>query len=196
MPILTGVIASSISGHLWAPSGAYDAIASTTLSATAASITFNGIPSTYTHLQVRAMAINTAGASGNYTILNFNGDTGNNYSWHYSMGDGATAYSGGNNTTGSIRFDQVRASTNNNSYPQVTVMDILDYTSTVKVKTTRALDGGDGNGTGGVSLNSGAWYKNTSSVYEAITSFTLSAYSSGSASTFGIYSSFALYGIR
>ena len=189
-PIL-GIYASQISGHLWAPSGAYDAIASTTLSATAASITFRGIPSTYTHLQIRAMAINTAGASGNYTILNFNGDTGNNYSWHYVMGDGANPYSGGNSATGSIRFDQVRQSTNNNSYPQVTVMDILDYGNTSKNTTTRALDGGDGNGAGGVSLNSGAWY-NTA----AVTSLTLNAYSSGSASTFGIYSSFALYGIR
>jgi hypothetical protein len=191
MSPIFGIYASQVTGHLWAPTGAYDAIASTTLSATAASITFSGIPSTYTHLQVRAMAINTAGASGNYTILNFNADTGNNYSWHYVMGDGATAYSGGNNTTGSIRFDQVRGSTNNNLYPQVTVMDILDYGNTAKNTTTRALDGGDGNGAGGVSLNSGAWY-NTA----AVTSLTLNAYSSGSASTFGIYSSFALYGIR
>jgi hypothetical protein len=172
-------------------SGDFNSISTVTLTTTAATVTFSSIPSIYTHLQIRAMAINTAGASGNYTILNFNGDTGNNYSWHYSMGDGTNGYTGGNNTTGSIRFDQVRGATNSNSYPQSTVMDILNYTNTNMNTTTRALDGGDGNGAGGVSLNSGAWY-NTA----AVTSIVLSAYSTGSASTFGINSSFALYGIK
>jgi hypothetical protein len=51
-PILTGVIASGISGHLtppWSPEGAHDALATVTLSASAASITFAGIPSGYKH---------------------------------------------------------------------------------------------------------------------------------------------------
>jgi hypothetical protein len=169
----------------------YESISTVTVSTTAATVTFSSIPSTYTHLQIRAMSVNTAAALGNYTILNFNGDTGNNYSWHYVMGDGSNPYSGGNSATGSIRFDQVRGGTNSNSYPQITVMDILDYANTSKNKTTRALDGGDGNGTGGVSLNSGAWY-NTA----AITSIVLSSYSSGAASLFGTNSSFALYGIK
>ena len=176
-----------------ASTNSYESIATVTVSTTAATVTFSSIPSTYTHLQIRAMSINTAAALGNYTILNFNGDTGNNYSWHYVMGDGSTAYSGGNSATGSIRFDQVRGATGSNSYPQSTVFDILNYASTNINKTTRALDGGDGNGSnGGISLNSGAWYNSTT----AITSIVLSSYSSGAASLFGTNSSFALYGIK
>ena len=79
MSPIPGIWASQISGHLWAPSGAYDAIASTTLSASAASITFSGIPSTYTHLQVRLQTSASAAANYYYQV---NGDTGSNYYWH------------------------------------------------------------------------------------------------------------------
>jgi len=188
------MIGNTIAAMLGVPPtdfNSFESISTVTVSTTAATVTFSSIPSTYTHLQIRAMSVNTAGALGNYTILNFNGDTGSNYSWHYVMSDGSTAYSSASSATGSIRFDQVRGGTNSNTYPQSTVFEILDYASANKNKTTRALDGGNGNGAGGVSLNSGAWY-NTN----AITSIVLSSYSSGAPSLFGTNSSFALYGIK
>jgi hypothetical protein len=43
-PIL-GIMASQISGHLWEPQGAYDALSTVTLSANASSVSFTGIPS-------------------------------------------------------------------------------------------------------------------------------------------------------
>jgi hypothetical protein len=86
MPIL-GIMASQISGHLFAPSGAYDSIATTTLSSPAASITFSSIPATYTHLQIRGIARSTA-AAGNVSIA-YNSDTGSNYAGHDLYGDGA-----------------------------------------------------------------------------------------------------------
>jgi hypothetical protein len=49
-------MASQISGHLYdGPFGAYDSLATVTLSADAASVTFAGIPSGYKHLQIRAI---------------------------------------------------------------------------------------------------------------------------------------------
>jgi hypothetical protein len=70
MPIL-GIMASQISGHLWAPEGAYDSLATVTLSASTASIEFAGIPATYKHLQVRVIA-RSAGTSlaGLYMSIN------------------------------------------------------------------------------------------------------------------------------
>ena len=52
-PIL-GIMASAISGNLWAPGKDYDSIATTTLGSSTASVTFSSIPSTYRYLQIRA----------------------------------------------------------------------------------------------------------------------------------------------
>ena len=181
MPILTGVIASSISGHLWAPSGAYDAIASTTLSATAASITFSGIPSTYTHLQVRLQTSASAAANYYYQV---NGDTGSNYSWHELLGENTSPLAGNAATQAQGYFTYSASS----SYPTSAVLDFLDYGNIYKYKTIRALGGQDANSTGSrVEFTSTAW-RNTA----AITSITLYL-STGTFSTNGIFS---LYGIR
>jgi hypothetical protein len=52
-PIL-GILASGMSGNLWAPGKDFDSIATTTVGAGGAStITFSSIPSTYRHLQIR-----------------------------------------------------------------------------------------------------------------------------------------------
>jgi hypothetical protein len=90
MPIL-GIMASQISGHLWAPEGAYDSLATVTLSANTSSITFAGIPAGYKHLQLRATWANSTGAD---TWMRINGDTGSNYAAHYLNGNGSAAAGG------------------------------------------------------------------------------------------------------
>ena len=181
MPVL-GIIASQISGHLWAPSGAYDSIATTTVGGGgAASITFSSIPSTYTHLQIRALV--QTSTSTNY-VLGFNSDAGTNYTAHRIMGDGASAsaaaFTGLNKTyVGYIP---------NTTYPSSCVIDILDYANTNKNKVTRTLEGSDVNGaTGYLTFWSGMWL-NTS----AFTSIQMNPISGN----FAQYSSFALYGIK
>ena len=67
------------------------------------------------------------------------------------------------------------------------VMDILDYNNTNKYKTFRILSGYDGNGTGGLQLNSGLWQSSS-----AITSIKIEP----NTSTFQQYSTFSLYGIK
>ena len=179
MPILTGVIASSITGHLWAPSGAYDAIASTTLSAATASITFSGIPSTYTHLQVRLSTPTSAAANFYFQV---NGDTGSNYSWHELLGDGSSALAGNSSST-AFGYFIYSPSTN----PTAAVLDFLDYGNVNKYKTIRGLSGQDNNGSGRIELTSSAW-RNTA----AITSITIYP----NTGTFSTYGTFALYGIK
>jgi hypothetical protein len=88
-PILTGVIASGISGHLtppWSPEGAYDALATVTLSTATASIEFAGIPSGYKHLQIRFIARSDYAGYADGIKFQFNGDTGSNYSDHSLYG--------------------------------------------------------------------------------------------------------------
>jgi hypothetical protein len=182
-PIL-GIYASQISGHLFAPSGAYDSIATTTVgSGGSASVTFSSIPATYTHLQVRAIGI---GSTNGVTFrIRMNSDTGSNYATHYLLGDGATASAGAITSTTSLIWGTTPEST---TYPGAAVCDILDYANANKYKTTRSLAGGDMNGSGGyAALYSGLWM-NTA----AVTSLTLFP----GAGNFAQYSSFALYGIR
>jgi hypothetical protein len=182
-PIL-GIYASQISGHLFAPSGAYDSIATVTVgSGGSSSITFNSIPSTYQHLQIRVSATNGTGAD---YVLRYNGDSGSNYRGHVLYGDGASAFSsqtfGGVYTGNDIAFGDRGA-----SYPVVAVTDILDYANSNKYTTLRSLYGTDANGSGQIALASGLWM-NTA----AVTSISVTAVTS----TFNEYSSFALYGIK
>lgn len=173
-------------------SGGMDSLATVIVpSGGISTITFAGIPSGYKHLQIRSMAVNTAGATGNYASLQFNGDTGSNYSWHLMTGNGASYATNNNTSTTSIRFDQGLYATSSNTYPQYTIFDILDYASPTKAKTTRALDGGDANGAGFIALISGAWYST-----DAVRTISIYSFSAGSASTFGQNSHFALYGVR
>ena len=182
MPIL-GIIASQISGHLFAPSGAYDSIATVTVgSGGSSSITFSSIPSTYTHLQLRMYAVSAGTYSGS-DITRFNGDSGANYASHSLYGGGNTANAGGAASQTSLSTFFTPDATN----PAVAVADILDYANTSKYKTVRGLAGSDRNGSGYMIFQSGLWM-NTA----AITSITISAY----AGNWNQYSSFALYGVK
>ena len=188
MPIL-GIMASQISGHLWAPEGAYDSLATVTVpSGGAASIDFVGIPSGYKHLQIRAITRDTdSGGFGLTTTLRFNSDTGANYSWHwlYGTGSGSGAANAGASATSTALGWTTGTAGTASSYAAI-VLDILDYADTNKYKTHRQLYGIDLNGSGGIWLSSGSW-RNTA----AITSITLNQQAS-----FAQYSSFALYGVK
>jgi hypothetical protein len=189
MPVL-GIVASQISGHLFAPSGAYDSIATTTLSTATASVTFSSIPSTYTHLQVRLFGRSNRAtvASGDWVQFQFNSDTAANYSGHGMVGDGSSASASANansSTMETVRF--AGAASIANGFGAI-IVDVLDYTNTSKYKTLRALGGYDDNGAGIVGIYSGSW-RNTN----AITSITITP---GGGTTFNQYSSFALYGIK
>ena len=192
MPIL-GIMASQISGHLWAPEGAYDSLATVTLSASTASVTFAGIPAGYKHLQLRWSCTTNRGT---YAIddmkMTFNGDTGANYSHHNLKGNGSAASAGGGANQNYIYYD-VSAGTSVSNFFGVAITDILDYADTTKFKTTRALTGTDTNGSvagefGRVALQSGNW-RSTS----AITSLTVVPFTG---TAFNQYSSFALYGVK
>jgi hypothetical protein len=159
----------------------YESISTVTVgSGGSSSISFSSIPSTYKHLQIRAIA--KASGSNFNPKMQFNGDTGSNYSWHYIYGDGSTATAGGGATQAFIYNSII--STNASMYNGF-VIDILDYANTSKFKTTRELSGQDRNGSGEIALWSGSWHSAL-----AITSIN---FSNG---TFDQHSSFALYGIK
>ena len=189
MPI-KGIMASQISGHLYdGPFGAYDSLATVTLSATASSIIFAGIPSGYKHLQIRGLYRDTQAASTTKNlVIQFNSDTASNYAWHRIEGNGTTATASGTATTtsGLVSYAGV-ADTATVSVYGASIIDILDYANSSKYKTVRSLAGVDINGTGGMGFSSSLW-QSTSAV-------TLIELKPGS-TAFKTGTTFALYGVK
>ena len=192
--ILPGILSSQISGHLFTLTGSYDALATVTVpSGGASSIVFSAIPQTgYKHLQIRATHRgNRATYPVSGTILQFNGDTGSNYSGHNLTGNGSSA-SAGNDGVSITSIDFGQPGTSVTPFA-ASIIDILDYANINKNKVTRTLNGVDVNGTvagygGTISLKSGLWI-NTS----AINSIYI-ATADGSA--WQQYSTFSLYGVK
>jgi hypothetical protein len=175
------------------PEGAYDSLATVTLSAAASSITFSGIPSTYKHLQIRILAKESGtGTGGPNVVASLNSDTTyTNYRSHYLNGNGSAASSGQVQSSGYYCLVG-NIATSNASYTSMfgaLVVDVLDYANTSKNKTLRCLWGHDRNGTGEVGIDSSLWI-NTAA---AITSITFSVVGG---TNFTINSSFALYGAK
>lgn len=192
MPIL-GIIASS----LLKVTNSYESIATVNVSSNQATIEFTSIPSTFKHLQLRGIARTNTGTSLQDVRIRFNSDSASNYSSHKLYGDGTGAYAAGNaSQTSGFAGLAVDGGVGSSAYfVSGSIIDILDYTSTVKAKTVRVLSGNDSNtntSVGYLQYGSSAWYKNTSSVYEAVNSISLSL----TANSYAQYSSFALYGIR
>jgi len=190
MSPLLGIYASQITGKLFAPTGAYDSIATTNVgSGGTSSITFSSIPSTYTHLQIRGIArTNRSAAAQDAIRYRFNSDSGSNYTLHYLLGNGSAASAGASTSNTSGYMDGFTMSDSlANSFGAFN-LDILDYANTNKYKTCRALSAREDNTSGAVWLESTLWI-NTS----AISSIVLTPLSG---TLINQYSSFALYGIK
>jgi hypothetical protein len=174
---LIGIIASS--GGVTS-TNSYESIATVNVgSGGVSSITFSSIPSTYQHLQIRALTVSASASSG--SAIQFNSDTTSaNYKYHSLYGTGSSATGTAGSPAYAPFFNGGAATTS----PGSMVLDILDYSNTNKYKTIRSLDGYDANGSGYLGLTSGLWM-NTAAITSIKFDF---AYLQ--------YASFALYGIR
>lgn len=148
-------------------------------------ITFSSIPSTFQHLQVRAIAKRDTVTTGGSSNLRFNGDTGSNYTRHFLRGSGSAASAGGSTSQTSIECFEHTGNDPVNSIMGVLILDVLDYASTSKYKTVRTISGNDNNGSGNIYLTSGLWL--STSAVTSLTLFTTANY---------LNSTFALYGIK
>lgn len=186
MPIL-GILASSRPA---AAATSYESIATVSVgSGGASTVDFTSIPSTYLHLQVRALVKSARANAIDFFNIRVNGTTTTTYNYHGLYGDGTSV--GNFNSGGSPGDSKYDLST----YPGasatsifgVMIMDILDYKNTTTFKTIRQLGNYDANGSGQVQLSSGA-LRST----DAITSLSF-YFGNGNIAQ---YSHFALYGIK
>jgi hypothetical protein len=177
---LAGLIGSLKSGV----ANSFESIATVSVSSTVSSVTFSSIPSTYKHLQIRAVLISSLSANNQFQI---NGDTATNYTWHQMQGDGASNSAYASNPSSNPPWGLNAGSA---TYPMVSIIDILDYADTNKFKTVRTISGNPGpnNRAYRVGMYSGAW-RSTS----AVTSI---SFYNDFGSTIQANSHFALYGIK
>jgi hypothetical protein len=148
-------------------------------------ITFNDIPQTYKHLQIRLMA--TTASSGQHNCeVRVNGDIGSNYSTHQMQGNGSSPLAAGQVSTNRFTFAGIMNPTT--GFPFAAVIDFVDYSNTNKFKTMRSINGSDNNAAdtqARVGLGSGLWMSTN-----AITTISLIG------GDYGQYTRASLYGIK
>ena len=189
---MIGALVAGITGSGGASLSSYESIATISGTGSSGTITFSSIPSTFKHLQIRGIARDDRALSYDIIKMQFNSDTGSNYAYHTLTGDGSTASANGGASQTYVYASNISAGGNTLTNTMgVFIVDILDYASTTKYKTTRGLAGMDQNftssGTQQIRIESGLWMSTS-----AITSISLITGSGN----FTTSSTFALYGIK
>jgi hypothetical protein len=157
----------------------YSPIASVTLSSAQSSVTFSGIPQTYTDL---VLVVNYTASSTNSVLgIQFNSDTGSNYSRTFMWGNGSAGDTSRSTSATSIGSGYWQTGTGNQVQSVTNVMNYSNSTTnkTVLTRWNQVL-GTDNSSTSSVGL-----WRNTA----AITSINLvpSAGNFASGSTFNLY---------
>ena len=143
MPFSLGYWATAGAGGGGGGAGAYEQIATAFGTGSSGTITFDSIPQGYKHLQLRYTGRNTT--TGNSQIfLRMNNVSTTVYSAHSLLGNGSTVTSPDSqaNATEILFFEATMTSSNPQDAFHAGVIDLLDYASTSKNKTLRALYGG------------------------------------------------------
>jgi hypothetical protein len=188
MLLIPGILASKFT-----PQGDFESIQTVSLTGTQATIEFTSIPSTFQHLQIRYFARTTRTTYGTDTlVMRINNISTSSYSFHYIVGDGASAAAAGSSSQTNMSIGNNSLGTTVVNHFGVGVIDILDYKDTNKFKTIRALGGADINGVtagygGHVSLGSGLFQSTN-----AVSSIQITA----GGGSYTQYSHMALYGIK
>ena len=157
----------------------YEPIASQTLGADASSITFSSIPQTFTDLFIVKHAL--AGLTGINDYIQYNGDTGSNYSATQLYGDGSTAASY-RIFSATVAF----AGSYGAAVDRMSTIQIMSYANTSVFKTALVAGG----------AASGLYLDRAVNLWRstaAITSITLLPYD---ATNWKTGSTFSLYGIK
>jgi hypothetical protein len=160
------------------PTATYIALANTTLSSTATSITFSSIPATYRDLVLVIAGTTDATRT---TGVRFNSDTGSNYSYVEMNGTGSAAES----SSGTLSFALAGRMTTSQS---TTIVQVMDYSATDKHKTVLSRGGSSADL---VRASASRWANTAAitSVYIATLDINVNAFQSGTTfSLFGIVS--------
>lgn len=153
----------------------YEPIATLTFNGTAIEGSFTSIPSSYTDLRLVFVGTSSGTQSMN---LQFNGDTGTNYSRTAITGDGSSVSSSRNTSIARIIVGQTQTT------PELITADIFNYAGSTN-KTLLAESSRDLNGSGAVNRLVALW-RNTAAI-TSIRLFTVDVNNiTGTATLYGI----------
>jgi hypothetical protein len=167
--------------------GAFDLLETTTLTGTQNNISFTGLGSLtdYSHLQIRMVGRLSSNYTGDgFTNIIFNGEGSTNDYGHLLMGNGSSVTS---NTNANMIPYWAPLNLEDSGAYMALVLDVLDFSSTTKATTARALWGNSTTNSKRVGLSSGGMF-----LTDAIT--TINCWSNGGGWVAG--SRFSLYGIK
>jgi hypothetical protein len=185
MLIPFGVLSAAGAGGLVAASD-YELISTAFGNGSSATIDFSSIPQTYKHLQLRWTARNTGNPSAGFQsiYLRFNDQASSIYASHYLRGVVTSRSSAAYTSATEINLrDSMALSNDSAGAVHAGVLDILDYVSTTKNTTIKAIYGKESL----VNLYSG-FMNNQAAVTKISLIAALGAYST--------ISRFSLYGIK
>ena len=164
---------------------AYELIATAFGTGSSGTITFDSIPQDYKHLQIRYTAKNTS--SSVRILIRMNGISSGVYIRHTLKGDLSSAESSSSTASRTeIEMFESMTTSSNANVAASGIIDLVDYSSTSKNTTLRALYGIIDSQLG-INLLSGLYNQTT-----AVSSLSLLS----SANNFATMSRFSLYGIR
>lgn len=184
-PLPLGIVAAS-----GVSAGALELINTTVLAnSSSVSFTFDNIPQTYRHLQIRYTVKSTGGST---MMLRINGSTGATaYSWSMLQGNGSVAQSNLTNSTNSILMQYAIGSGTVTDLYTPGIIEILDYTNTSKRPVTRIFYGYPETNDNNVALLTGMLLSNT-----ATGSVTIQMVTNNPQRQLASGSRFSLYGIK
>jgi len=158
----------------------YVPISTTTLGSNASTVSFSSIPGTYTDLVIVMGVISTSN-TGHYVYLQYNGDTGSNYSTTILTGTGSSAVSTRFNGRTNFNIDYYATP---NTEISNRIVQIQNYSNTTTFKTglVRANRAG-----GGTDAMVGLW-RSTAAITSILVTHDTAQFATGS--------TFTLYGIH
>ena len=169
----------------------YESISTVILTSSSPSVTFNSIPGTYKHLQIRTKTRHVGATVGGQSQMRVNGDTGVSYTYHTLYGNGAGGIPQGDGATGyswAYGIERYTAANDLSNTFGSAIIDFLDYSNTSKFKSIRAFGGYDSNGSGQIRIHSGMWM-NTSTITSIL-------FENQGGADFAAGTVMALYGIK
>lgn len=169
------------------PTPTYTPLANLTLGSSAATVTFSSINTSLYRDLVLVTSITSSDATGAYTYLWLNSDSGENYSFVSAWGNGSSGYSAASTATsvGTITSGNPPHSTSNR---EIATYNIMDYSATDKHKTVLIRSS-----SASVLTGMAAYRWASTSAVNSLSLFTRNGYSQSQDFLAG--STFALYGI-
>jgi hypothetical protein len=137
----------------------YEPIATTTLGSAAATISFTSITSAYTDLVIVVSNIKSSGSAATFT-MQFNSDTGSNYSITRLSGDGSSPVS--SRTTSQTQIALTNGTNLSTTVPSMLIINVFSYAGSTN-KTILSQYIGERSGAGQLNATVGL-YRSTTAI--------------------------------